>query len=423
MHLTNKSQRLISFFSNNNCISNIKSFKPQKIKEIRHLYHEILNSYKYLLNLKKNIPHFYNIEIKKINNINDISKPKNFNYNSFPYIVRKYIDLYSLSEISYTFSLFDKDIKLVFINENDNIEDKLHIYNRYVDSIIMWLYILNENSSKKCSKTITIYFYFTSLEKKLPQNNIDILSQEHVNTAFTTTCPINSEIIIFRKEEWFKVFIHETFHNFGLDFSDMNNNDCHNYILSSLFPVKSEVNLYEAYSEFWAEIMNALFCSFHSLKNKNDIELFIKNAELFINLERTYSLFQLIKVLKYIGLPNGYRDLYLNNDKSIIARQNLYKENTNVLSYYIIKTILIINYKSFLEWCGNNNYNLLQFKKTILNQKSFCDFIGKKYRSKLLLDSIDIAESCYNKLLKNKKLTNDLKYLLSNLRMSICELG
>ena len=32
-----------------------------------------------------------------------------------------------------------------------------------------------------------------------------------------------SEIIIFRNEEWFKVFVHETFHLFGVDFSNMSN--------------------------------------------------------------------------------------------------------------------------------------------------------------------------------------------------------
>jgi hypothetical protein len=422
MYLTNKSIKLISMLIENNCVSNITTSSIERIKEIKQLYSELLNSHKYLLHLKQNNPKFYNFKIKKINNTTDISKPNNFNYNSFPNEARKYIDLYSLSEISYTFSLFNRDIKIIFINENQYIENKIHIFNRYIDSIIMWLYILNENASKKCSNKLTIFFYFTSFEKKIPKNNIDILDQQHVNTAFTTTCPVNSEIVVFRKEEWFKVFLHETFHNFGLDFSDMNNVKCHNYILS-IFPVKSEVNLYEAYAEFWAEIINALFCSFYTIKNKNDIKEFMKTSEFFINIERTYSLFQLIKVLKFMGISNGYRDLYLNNTKSIIARNNLYKENTNVLSYYIIKTILLINYPSFLNWCITNNFNILQFKKTEANQMEFCNFIEKNYKTKYLLDNIDIAEECYDKLLKKSNSNNSLKYLLTNLRMSICELG
>ena len=120
-----------------------------------------------------------------------------------------------------------------------------------MDSIILWLFILNKYSSKVCSKYFTVYFYFTSLTKNLPSSNIDILQEEHVNTAFTSTCTNHSEIVIYRKEEWLKVFIHETFHNFGLDFCDMNCFKGNKYILD-LFPVDSEVKLYESYTEFWA---------------------------------------------------------------------------------------------------------------------------------------------------------------------------
>jgi L-rhamnose isomerase len=70
--------------------------------------------------------------------------------------------------------------------------------------------------------TEKIYIYHTSLLKILPNTNVDILNENNVNTAFTRTCPSNSEIVVFRKEEWFKVFIHETFHSFGIDFASMN---------------------------------------------------------------------------------------------------------------------------------------------------------------------------------------------------------
>ena len=121
----------------------------------------------------------------------------------------------------------------------------------------------------------------------------------NVNTAFTTTCPSDSEIVVFRKEEWFKAFMHETIHNFGLDFSNMNNEMVNTYILD-IFKVRSKVNLFEAYTEFWAEIMNALFCSFFLLKDKNNISEFLSNSEFFLNFERTYSFFQLIKILDFM---------------------------------------------------------------------------------------------------------------------------
>jgi hypothetical protein len=283
----------------------------------------------------------------------------------------------------------------------------------------MWLYIINQYASKQCANSLVIYFYFTSLEKKLPTTNIHILDEINVNTAFTTTCPKDSEIVVFRKEEWFKVFMHETFHNFALDFSDMNNNDSHKCILD-IFKVDSDVNLYEAYTEFWAEIMNALFCTFFSLKNKNDSNDFLSHADFFINFERTYSFFQLVKTLDFMGLT--YKDLYSETERSRINRENLYKEKTNVLSYYVIKTVLLNNYQGFLSWCKTNNLSLLQFKKTLKNQLELCKFIENNYKSNSMLHGISETKSFLTDIRKKGKKTN-LSYVLSNLRMSICELG
>ena len=92
--------------------------------------------------------------------------------------------------------------------------------------------------------------------------------------------------------------------------------------------LKEHMNLYESYTEFWAEMINALFCSFFSLKNKNDVESFLSNSEFFINFERTYSFFQLTKALRFMGL--SYTDLYSKNIHRKALRETLYKEKTNV---------------------------------------------------------------------------------------------
>lgn len=415
MKLSKNSKRLMLFFTQNNHINNVKQSKRTD-NILTELYNDILNAYKYLNNLKKN-GHFYTFSAKKIVTATQITKPQNFNSKSFPDLVRKHIDELAMSELVYHFSLFGRNIKVIFVIEEDHIEE-IETYNKHVESIVMWLYIINQYASKQCANSLVIYFYFTSLEKKLPTTNIHILDEINVNTAFTTTCPKDSEIVVFRKEEWFKVFMHETFHNFALDFSDMNNNDPHKCILD-IFKVESNVNLYEAYTEFWAEIMNALFCSFFSLKNKNDIEEFLSNAEFFINFERTYSFFQLVKTLDFMGLT--YKDLYSETEKSRVNRVNLYKEKTHVLSYYIIKTVLINNYQGFLSWCKSNNLSLLQFKKTTKNQLEFCKFIENNYKSNSMLYGITETKSFLKDLRKQSKKTN--LYALSNLRMSICELG
>jgi len=421
MKISKKSQQLMSFFTKYKYISKISQPNDTN-KIIYELYNDILNAYNFLLSLKKTNKRFYNSNTKKINDFSQIIKPKNFNSNSFPATVRKHIDETIVSEISYSFSLFNREINIFFLVEEDHIELKINKYNKYVDCIIIWLYILNEYASNQCSHTLTIYLYLTNLEKHLPQSNIYILNEINVNTAFTTTCPKNSEIIVFRKEEWFKVFIHETFHNFGLDFSNMNNTDVHKCILK-IFNVKSNVNLYESYTEFWAEIMNALFCSFFSLNQKTNFNQFLSNFEYYIHFERTYSFFQLVKTLRFMGIE--YKDLYSTTEHSKILRDHLYKENTNVLSYYVIKCILINNYPLFLRWCKNNNLSILQFKKTFLNQNEFCKYIQKNYKTKEMLNGIYNTQYFLNNIIinNNNKKNLHLQYLLSNLRMSICELG
>jgi hypothetical protein len=409
MKLSKKSRELMLFFSKNKHLNYDKQTNKTIIL-LRELYNQINEAYIYSKNVH------YRISVKKIKTSSQIIKPLNFSAKSFPEIIIKHIDESMMTEITFSFSLQNRNIRVHFIIENGGNDD-ISLYNRYMESITMWLYILNIYSPRECVNTLVVYFYFTSLEKKLPDSNSHILDEINVNTAFTTTCPKDSEIVVFRKEEWFKVFIHETFHNFGLDFSMMNNaliNDC----ILDIFKVNSEVNSYEAYTEFWAEIMNALFCSFHGLKNKSNIDDFISDTVFYINFERTYSFFQLVKTLDFMGLK--YSDLYSNTKHSQIARENLYKENTNVLSYYVIRCVLLNNSQGFLSWCSKNNSSLLNFKKTRESQEEFCKFVEKNYKTHSMLDGIYDSELFLSKL-KKKKGNN--KFILSNLRMTICELG
>jgi hypothetical protein len=101
----------------------------------------------------------------------------------------------------------------------------------------------------------------------------------------------------------------------------------------------------------------------------------------------------------------------------------MYKENTSVLSYYVITLILFNNYQEFLSWCDTNNTSLLQFKKTISNLDSFCKFIEKKYKTKNMLESVSCTEKLVNNVNRSSKKRKSLLYIANNLRMTICELG
>lgn len=425
MDLTNASETLMNFFIENKCSDYVSHTKTTNYI-FSKFYEEIMKAHLFIeMKKKREVDKFYKLKMKKIQTLRDCPKPTSFGADAFPIEITNHIHNVSAYHISYTFSLFERNIVLNFIVEDFSPETQIELYNDYVDKILVWLYIINEYASKRCSRHFTAFLYFTSLKKILPTTNVDILGHNHVNTAFTYTCPknTNSEIVVYRKEEWFKVFMHETFHNFALDFSDMNMNEATKSILS-IFDVKSDVNLFEAYTEFWAEVMNCVFCSFYLIEDKNNKEDFLDTCEYFMNIERQYSFFQIVKTLQFMGLT--YEDLYSKSKPSVMLRNTLYKEKSNVLAYYIITTVLMNNYQGFLSWCDINNLTILQFKKTSSNLMKFCEFIKNNYKTKRFMKGIECGEKIYKKLQRNGfRQLNEMEtsFLLNNMRMSTCEMG
>jgi hypothetical protein len=417
MKLTKTTELLISFFVKKKCIDNIVQTNKTDLL-LEKLYNEIDIATDYINSLKDSQGQaFYNLTIKEIKNANQIPKSFLMSGSSFPNEVKQHIAKKTVFELTYQFALLDKKFKFVFL-----IEDTKNIrkYNSYVDNMLVWLTIISKVASKSCSKELTVYLFFTSMKKELPTAKNMILNANNINTAFTTTCPVISEIIIFRKEEWFKVFLHETFHNFALDFSNMNVTNVHKKVLE-LFSVNSEVNLFEAYTEFWARIMNTVFCSYMNLKDKKDIEEFLINTEFFINFERIYAFFQMTKVLDYMGLR--YEDLIKKDKASELLRNSLYKEDTNVLSYFVITTILLNNYQLFLSWCNNHNSPVYLFNHTNKSLNDFVNFIYGSYKIPSFIKNVKCTQRLLENLKHDSKKNIETKFILNNLRMSVCELG
>jgi hypothetical protein len=395
-----KSKQLFKFFKNKQLDYQPATAHTTAI--FHDLYQQMYASYQYTHGLpwKPTIKHVSKCILPKLNH--------------FSKEIATHIEKHLKTEIMYLFSLYDRTIQIYFIAEHSSEKQVLSIYNEYVKSMAMWLYMVQLHANKKCAKKLTIYIYETSLEKKLPDSSSSILNENHANTAFTTTCPISAEIVIFRKEEWFKVFIHETFHTFDFDFSSMNCRALHQCILTT-FPLHlPDLRPYEAYTEFWACTINCMFCSFFSLKNKKNVHDFIKKSEYYINMERTYSIFQMIKILQFMGLT--YADLYRNTRASKSLRQK-YKEDTSIFSYYILKTIVLNHYNGFFDWCAaHNNRSLFDFHKTVQTQQEFCQFITKNYKSPDFIDQTNLATS----ILQNIHNVQH-NYILTNMRMTICE--
>ena len=347
--------------------------------------------------------------LKEIDTYHKLSNFSQINSSFVNDTIKEYIKSNIVYEIIYKRILSSGQTVIIYFAIPDiskSIEFSNYI-NKYVKIIFTWLEFIYPYSQKKCANKLEIFIYLTPFEKKLPENG-DIIGPNHVNTAYTTSCNSDGFIIIYRNEEWFKVLIHECFHILGLDFSG---NIKREYVdeLRNFFPINSDYNLYEAYTETWAEILNCCFLAFN---NTDNIQDFTSNVHYYLYIESVFSLFQLVKILNYMNL--NYEDLYSMDEASVNKRLYFYKEGSNVFSYYIATSIFLFFHTKFLLWCNDNNINLIQFSKKLSTQLAFIDFLKKLYRNKEFTD----AEKCINNIYK--KFTKDSKCddLCRTLRMS-----
>jgi len=332
--------------------------------------------------------------------------------------IKKYIKEEGIFYLTYKFKLHNKSICLYFVFYDNKDLDELDQYSSIVFYMMMMLNICSKMSSITCSKTLNIYIYLTPFLKDLPKNYIYSLEKKNCNSGVTTTCSVYNEICIFRKEEFFKVFLHEVFHTYGLDFSILSVNDYQEKI-KKIFPLPITFNLYEAYTEFWATIFNNAFLSFSTLK-KNGIKKdkhkeFNYYMELTNNLERMFSLYQINKLLMFFNIE--YKNFYENSELSKYIRNHIYREKTNAFVYYIIKGILMYHYDEFLIWCDNRNITYYKFDKYQGNVKFFIDFISTIYnREDFLLDINKMG------ILALDKKKEELQHLDTTLRMTLLEI-
>ena len=273
------------------------------------------------------------------------------------------------------------------------------------------------NATLKSIKTLDIYLYLTTAEKKVPKNQVLVLGSNNCNSAVTYACATNGKLMIYREEEWKKVLVHELFHSLCLDFSSVKYEDLKKK-MKKLFDVKSDFEISECYTEFWATIVNSCFISFDLLDDVNDIDNFLLFTDFCIQLERIFAIFQMVKVLHFMGLR--YENLYKVDAVSTSFRKVLYKEDTNVLSYYILKTILLFNNDDFLRWCFIYNNSIVRFDKTQVNFNKFYEFIKTHYNSNFFIESINKMELHYRKI-RGPYSKYPKTFILTTSRMTICE--
>lgn len=396
--------------NNNNNPTNLKKIYEIIYSDIYKAY-TYINSKEYTQNMRSDI-----LAIDKKNN--NEKKPSSYDSTFLPKEIHDYIKENGKYQLTYSHT--EPSIKIHFTLFSETELEHLDNYTQQVRIMLMWLYICRLYSAKTCVNQIDIYIYPTPHNKKLPKSTVNILSADNVNTAYTYHCPADGEIVIFRNEEWFKVFLHETFHTYGLDFANVpisKNNNVVNATLRRLFPIESEFNATEAYTETWARIMNCAICVFCALKNKQDHAKFAEYMESSLELERAFSAFQCNKILKFMGME--YKDLYEASEKSAALRLHLYKEKTSVFAYYILTSLFMNDATGFLNWCYTHNSSLLQFNnRSQQSLKDFAEYIEKEYKNKTFNECLQQMNELYTTATKKTR-TRMNQLLLETTRMTL----
>jgi hypothetical protein len=218
---------------------------------------------------------------------------------------------------------------------------------------------MSELFGKKNEKLKLVVFYGNQKKLLNSDSSQKILCSDNVNSGLSMKHEL---VMIWRKEEFYKVLIHELVHFFGIDF----------YILDSIYKlieksfnekykVHGSDKINESYTEALAIFIHSIIYAKESGKNIDDI----------MKYEIMFSHFQMAKILNYFDCSS-----FENLGNTQI------NQNTSVFSYYIIKTLLMVNYQKLFDFWDENGFQILDG-----NEEKY----GKLYNAILNENNIDIT--------------------------------
>ena len=351
----NNSKILHNFYNsllktNEDLALNLTLFKNKK-----NINTEFLEYIYTLLNAKQQIINSINIEKSRTHEENEsiiynkISRIANKHLRSSVYVDSEIIN-YILTNtkckiVTYKNIIKDKTYMFDFIIYNDEIViTKLDLIVKKMLLVLQLIIAISKNETRNGQH---ITFFLTPFKKKLNLNNNIILGAKNVNSGFTYPYLISGITFIYRKEEFFKVFIHESIHYYGIDkalHSDFSNDANYNINYNkfiNLFNINDHdivnIGINEALTEYWTFI---IYLTALSYKKPITLANFIYEFERLYKLELVHIIFQVVKILNYNKLTYS---------QFLIKSSNKYRESSHIFSYYIVKTLLVYNHEDMLK--------------------------------------------------------------------------
>jgi hypothetical protein len=281
---------------------------------------------------------------------------------------------------------------------------EIAMYQVYAYKVFTWLTIVTNMSDHECSeKSLNVYFYMTPFKKERPSQNASgadaILSAIHVNTGLTRNCETNGEIVVYRMEEWFKVFIHESMHNFNMDFIDQDLHEANTRLRSTFCIPHGDILLFETYTETWARIINTMFTTYFQQgapKSSMTQTQFVRTVREKLMRNAIFYVYQAVKVLDIMKLK--YAHITIQSPENMEVCRKQYVEDTNVYAYYILGGILSAYSLPFISWCCHHNHGkgrigAIRFARNHGNLSKFVDLLCTMSRDPVVLSMIAFIEN------------------------------
>lgn len=264
----------------------------------------------------------------------------NFISDKFENLINKYFTNSQLISISNSNNSIN-----VYLYTTNNKKYNIWYKDDYDILYLNMIYMLSimELYSKKNIK-IAIYFYPTNF-KKIWNNNL--LTPDIINSGFTSFSNNDSYIVIYRKEEYNRLLLHEMIHYLSFDRAFDNNIWSPVHMKISLdFHIYNHINLYETFTDTWAIFLMII------LTNIIDPSLTINKL---IKKEREHNLCMIQQLLYQMNIPDI---------ESI--KINTWIQKTSALSYYILKygTLnmedFINKYPLDIEWTNEKAFKFYE---------------------------------------------------------------
>ncbi len=252
-------------------------------------------------------------------------------------------------------------------------------------NIVTIMHKINKEIIKSKTNKLEL-IVFLGKQRKQTFNN-DILTPININSG---SCYRKVLVNVWREEELEKVLFHELLHFYECDFHiyESNYNLLKSFVQDTFSIDNDSDKVNESINEMMAILLHMIY---QSERLHMDLNI-IYSYEIF------FSMFQVAKIITFYN-GSSYENLFKSNPNNIKIKQT-----TSVLSYFIIKCLLLFNINSTLDYL--DKVNLKVDNNNILTYKDYLEEIITNKEIGVLIDKLI---RIYNELDSDKFISRTLR--------------